>query len=220
MGDPRSLRKKYSGPGHPWQSARMEEEKVLKSAYGLVTKKELWKANSKLKAFANQAKMLIALRTPQAELESKQLLGRLSRLGVLAPDSKLNDVLGLSVGNLLDRRLQTLVFKKGLAHSSKQARQYIVHGHILIGGKKMSSPGHFVPLADEANISFVSSSTLANPEHPERTMKAKPPVEPREEQKDKFSRGRPKQRQKRAGKPAPKNAKPAAVKKAPAEGKK
>jgi len=180
MGDPRRLRKKYSGPGHPWQLARIQEEKALKYQYGLTTKRELWKMNSMLKAFANQAKRLIALRTKQSEIESQQLLESLARIGLLAPGAKLNDVLGLTVSDMLDRRLQTVVFKKGLARTAKQARQFITHGHITIAGKTFNAPSYIVPLADEAHMAFVAKSTLANPDHPERTTKT---VVPKAEEK-------------------------------------
>lgn len=173
MGDARRFRNKYSGPGHPWQQARIEQEKSLVTEFGLKTKRELWKADSKLKGFASQAKRLIALRTSQAEIEKKQLLDRLHRLGLLPGTAQLNDVLGLGVKDVLNRRLQTLVFKKGLARTPVQARQFIVHEHVMVGAKKMSAPSYLVPASDEAQISFVGKSTLANPEHPERDIKPK-----------------------------------------------
>jgi small subunit ribosomal protein S4 len=168
MGDPRRLKSKYSGPGHPWQSARIEEERKIINEYGLKTKRELWKASSMLKAFANQAKRLFALRTKQAELETKQLLERLSRLGLLPSGSKLDDVLALHVRNLLDRRLQSVLVTKGFARTHKQARQFIVHGHVMIGKRKLSAPSYIVPVAEEGMLVFVEKSSLFNPEHPER----------------------------------------------------
>jgi len=194
MGDPRKIRGKYSGPGHPWQRVRIEEERILVIEYGLGTKRELWKATSKLKAFANQAKRLIALRTSQAELEKKQLLDRVARLGLLPSGAKLDDVLALNVKNLLNRRLQTLVLKKGLGRTPSQSRQFIVHGHIMIGPQKISAPGYLVPVAEEPQISFVGNSSLANPEHPERIIKSKPkPVVAKEAKR--FGDRRPRRRQ-------------------------
>lgn len=183
MGDPRKFRNKYSGPVHPWQRARLEEESVLVKEYGLKTKRELWKVSSKLKSFAQQAKSLIALRTDQAEVERKQLIDRVARLGLISSSAKLDDVLGLSVRDLLNRRLQTVVFKMGLAKSPYQARQFIVHEHILIGGKKVSAPSYIVPVSEESLITFVGSSSLSNPEHPERAVRAKaqPVVEEKKE---------------------------------------
>jgi len=174
MGDPRKFKSKYSGPGHPWQRARLEEERVLVREYGLSTKRELWKINSKLKDFATQAKRLIALRTVQAELEKKQLLDRVARLGLLPAGAKLDDVLALTVKDLLNRRLQTLVLKKGLARTPMQSRQFIVHEHVMVGPRKITAPSYLVPIVEEALVSFVANSSLANPEHPERAIKTKP----------------------------------------------
>lgn len=174
MGDPRRFKSKYSGPGHPWQRARIEEERVLSREYGLTTKRELWKVNSKLKSFARHAKRLIALRTTQAELEKKQLIGRVARLGLLSASAKLDDILALNVKDLLNRRLQTLVLKKGMARTPWQARQFIVHEHVVIGGKKINAPSYLVPVSEEAQISFIGNSSLASPEHPEHTIKPKP----------------------------------------------
>lgn len=174
MGDPRTLKSKYSGPRHPWLRARLEEENILVREYGLKTKRELWKVSSKVKTFANQAKKLIATRTNQSEVEKKQLLDRLARIGLLPSGASLDDVLALNTKNLLDRRLQSLVVKKGLARTHNQARQYIVHAHVLVADKKVTAPSYIVPVAQEPTISFVSNSTLSNPEHPERTIKAKP----------------------------------------------
>ncbi len=174
MGDPRRLRKKYARPGHPWQQARMDAERVLVKEYGLRTKTELWKVSTTVKSFASQAKRLIALRTEQAKVESKQLLDRLARIGMLPAGSKLDDVLGLSAKSLLDRRLQTLVMKKGLARTPRQSRQFISHGHVIVGAKMVSSPSYIVPVLEEPQISFVAKSSLSNAEHPERTVKAKP----------------------------------------------
>ncbi len=174
MGDPRKFRGKYSGPGHPWQRARMEVEAVLKREYGLKNKKELWKITSKLKGFADQAKKLIAERGTQAELESKQLLKKIARIGLLPESAKLDDVLGLNIKNLLERRLQTLVLRKGMARTPIQARQFIVHEHVKIGDKKINAPGYIVPMEEESQIAFVQKSTLASAEHPERSIKQKP----------------------------------------------
>ncbi len=174
MGDPRRFTNKYSGPAHPWQRARIEEERGLVREYGLKTKRELWKVSSKLKSYANQAKKLIALRTVQAEREKKQLLDRMNRLGLLPAGAKLDDILALNLKDLLNRRLQTLVLKKGLARTPNQARQFIVHEHVMIGPRKISAPSYLVLAAEETQISFVANSSLGNPEHPERAIKTKP----------------------------------------------
>jgi len=176
MGDPRRIRKKYSGPTHPWQKARLDQERVLRKEYSLKNKKELYQAESKLKEFANQAKKLTALRTTQAERETKQLLDRLARLGILAQGARLDDVLSLTTRDILERRLQTIVCKKGFARTPTQARQFITHNHITVAGKTMTAPGYLVPIKDENSIAFVTSSSLAKADHPERAPTGAPPA--------------------------------------------
>ena len=173
MGDPRRIRSKYKRPVHPWQLARIEEEKILLKDYGLKNKKELWKITSKLKNFAKQAKKLIAARGPQAELEKKQLLNKLARLGLIKKGASIDDVLSITIKDLLERRLQTIVYRKKLAKTIKQARQFITHEHIFIGGKKISTPSYLVPVEEEETITFDPTSNLANPEHPERAQKTR-----------------------------------------------
>ena len=173
MGDPRRLGKKYAGPRHPWQSERIVEERALMIAYGLNAKNELWKASSKLKSFASQAKKLIALQTVQAERETKQLLERLASLGLLSKGAKLDDVLALTLKDVLDRRLQTVVVKRGLARTQRQSRQFIIHQHIMVGSKALSVPSYLVPVEEESKVSFVAQSDLGNPEHVARVVPVK-----------------------------------------------
>ncbi|MBS3131479.1 30S ribosomal protein S4 [Candidatus Woesearchaeota archaeon] len=163
-------RKKYATPSHPWQRERIEEEKGLVSKYGIRRKYELWKMKTILKNFTNQAKTLMKGESTNNDKEAKQLMERLSRLGLMDRNAQLSQVLGLKIENVLDRRLQTLVDKKNFARSASQARQFITHGHIIVGGKKISAPSYLVPVAEEATIQFVDNSSLANPEHPERAI--------------------------------------------------
>lgn len=188
MGDPRRLRAKYSGPGHPWQKARIDEEKALKKEYGLKNKSEIWKLDSKLKNFAKQAKRLVALTGDQAEKEKKQLLERLERLGLIQAGATTEQVLGLSIKDILERRLQTIVCRKGLAKSMKQARQYISHGHITIGGKAIKTPSYLVKTAEENTLAFVEKSALSNPEHPERVVVKKAEPEAKENKEEKKTK--------------------------------
>lgn len=166
MGHPRKLRKKYSTPAHPWERKRMEKETVIKDFYGLKNKKEIWKANSKLKNLTKQAKTVIREKTEQSKKEEKQLMEKLDKLNLMDKGSKTEDVLNLSIENVLDRRLQTQVLKSGLARSMKQARQFILHGHIFVSGKKLTVPSYMVAKADK--ISFNPRSPINDPEHPER----------------------------------------------------
>ena len=168
MGDPKKNRKKYSTPNHPWQKARIDSEAEITRAFGLKNKKEIWRATSRLRNFREQAKRLSSLRTEQDAIETQQLLARLRRYNLLKQDARLDDVLTLSVNDILERRLQTVVYRKGLAKSMKQARQFITHEHITINGVKIKAPGHLVTLDEQSTIEFRPSSTLSDPEHAER----------------------------------------------------
>lgn len=173
MGNPRKLHKQYSRPGHPWQLARIEEERALSKEFGLKNKREIWKAQTQIKSFANDMKRLLALRTQQAEVETKQLLSHLQRIGLVSSGASSDDILALTARDLLSRRLQTVIVKQGLAQTPRQARQFITHGHVLVGGKMVCAPSYVVPVALESAISFVDKSSLASAEHPSRQKREK-----------------------------------------------
>lgn len=181
MGDPRRIRKKHSNPVHPWQKERIEEEKILLKEYGLRNKTEIWKTTTLLKNFAAQAKKLIATTGPQAGKEKIQLMQKLAKLGVIPKTAELDDVLGLSVKALLERKLQTIVFRKGLAKNIKQARQFITHGHIMVKNKKVTSPSYLIDIDEEPSIAFIATSPLSKSDHPERQLKEKPTKNERKE---------------------------------------
>jgi small subunit ribosomal protein S4 len=80
---------------------------------------------------------------------------------MLSPNAKLEEVLDLNVEDVLRRRLQSLVHKRGLSSTANEARQFVVHGHITLNGKKINAPGHIVDKADEENIGFYPGSPVA-----------------------------------------------------------
>ena len=88
------------------------------------------------------------------------LIQKLVRLGVLGPEAGFEDVLLLTVEDILRRRLQTIVFEKGLAKTIYQARQFVVHGHIQVGGKKINAPSYIVKKAEEYMVGYVAKSPL------------------------------------------------------------
>ena len=201
MGDPRKFKNTYSRPSHPWQSERIEEERTLVREYGLKNKSEIYRTRSKLKSFADLAKKLIAARGAQADKERQQLLSRLARLGLIKSGAQLDDVLGLQLKNLLERRLQTIVSRKGLARSVNQARQFIVHEHITVGNRTVSAPSYHVPLDEEGSIAIIPNSPYANTAHPERAlppMKPQPPRPPRDDRRG-PRRGPPRGQMQRRG---------------------
>jgi small subunit ribosomal protein S4 len=173
MGYPGKNRKSYNTPKHPWQSARIEPEVELVKRYGLRNKREVWKAHSELKKYRELARKLLA-ESIKGKLEghvktdSENILNRLKRYGLLKTDSVLDDILSLDVNNFLERRLQTQVHKQGLANTPKQARQFIVHGHISVAGRKITVPGYLVPSNEELSLGYYTGSELSKESHPSR----------------------------------------------------
>ena len=153
MGHPRRLRKKYSTPGHPYRKERIEEESKLKHEYGLKNTREIWKAKSGIRKFRTQARKIQADKSPKRAEREKELMNKVKKMG-LVTEGGLDEVLALTVNNWLDRRMQTLVYKKGLAKSLKQARQLITHGHVSIKGRKVNVPSYVVRVNEEEQIGY------------------------------------------------------------------
>ncbi|MCD6088926.1 30S ribosomal protein S4 [Candidatus Bathyarchaeota archaeon] len=168
MGDPKKPKKKYETPRFPWRSDVLESEIRLLGEYGLRNKRELWRCKTMLSKFRGIARSLFGMPSSKRKILEAQLLNKLKRMGILSENAVLDDVLDLTVESILERRLQTLVFKKGLAKTIHQARQLIVHGHIAIDGRKVFSPGYLVLKDEEDKIEYAPTSPLNNPEHPIR----------------------------------------------------
>jgi len=159
MGDPKKPRKKWEGPSHPWRKEVLLEELELVGRYGLRNKRELWIAKTILRRIRASARRLLALPPEVRRREEASLLNRLYRMGIIpSPDIPLDEVLNLTVESILERRLQTIVYRKGLAKSLYHARQLIVHGHIAIGGIRATSPGHLVSREEEELVGFAPTS--------------------------------------------------------------
>ncbi|MFW6196622.1 MAG: 30S ribosomal protein S4 [Thermoplasmatota archaeon] len=199
MGDPKFNRKQYENPPHPWQQERIQTENDYLRHYGLKNKKEFWKARSKLKKIRGQARNLQA-RLRYGEKQAKQEMDSLVDMAlnkgfIKGQNPSLNDLLDMSVDNILNRRLQTIVYHKGLAHSPKQARQFITHGHIQINGKRVTVPSYIVGKEEEATIGYYEGSPLNDELHPERPEDETSPTRikdqmKKEKDKQKYNRRR------------------------------
>ncbi len=174
MGGIRRQRKKIMTPGHPYDKIRIDQELPLVGEYGLRNKKELWKARTVLSKARQQARALLALPADVRKQRENELLFRLANLGVLPPGSDLDSVLALEVRTVLNRRLQTIVFRKGLASSPYQARQFIAHRHIAIERAVVTSPGRLIKINEEENIDYAPLSPMLEKSHPARPQA--PPV--------------------------------------------
>lgn len=149
MGDPIRLKKKYESPLRPWDIKRKEEERKISNDYGLKRKEEIRRTESILRRFRRLARELIS---SENEKKKKEFFDRLQRLGLLDKKAELDDILDLDLNHILERRLQTIVYRKKLAKTMKQARQMVVHGRIKIGDKIVTRPSFIVPKKFEKNI--------------------------------------------------------------------
>ncbi|MFH0905789.1 MAG: 30S ribosomal protein S4 [archaeon] len=146
MGDPRRLDRLYDVPRKIWDKARIIQDRKIMNEFGLKTKSELWKAETDVRNLRKRARQLLAGNIDNSDSRTKEIVDKLYNLGILPKDSKVEDVLKLDANDYLERRLQTLVFRRGLALTATQARQLITHGHIAVNGKKRTSPGSLILL--------------------------------------------------------------------------
>jgi len=168
MGDPRKNRKTYQTPRHPWRKEQLEEELRLLGDYGLRNKRELRRHETQLSEIRGIARTLLgATETQRSQLET-DYLRRMSRLGYLPETANVDNILDLSVKDLMERRLQTVVYRAGLARTIHQARQFVSHGHVSIGGDIVSIPGYLVRKEEESRIAFHPLSPVSNSQHPAR----------------------------------------------------
>lgn len=170
MGDPKYPRRVWKKPKRPLNyELKMDELKTL-GTFGLRTKRELWKAHTELSRVRHQARSLLALRQEIREEKEPVLMRSLARIGLVSGDASLDDVLNLQVNDLLSRRLQTIVLKKLGFKTPYHARQAVVHGHIMIGDRKVNIPSYTVSLEEEDLVRFAPESKI--PEMLEKDSKA------------------------------------------------
>ena len=158
MGDPKLSRRVWKKPKRPLNYDLMMDELKILGTFGLKTKRELWKANTELSRVRLQARSLLALRQEDREQKEPILINSLSKIGLVDKNSTLDDVLNLQVADLLSRRLQTIVQRKLYFKTPYQARQAIVHGHIMIGERVVTIPSYTVKIDEEPNIRLTVES--------------------------------------------------------------
>jgi len=169
--------KTYSKPKRPFDKVRIDEEAEIKKEFGLKNKREIWKAEAKIKSIRERAKKLIS----SDEEEQKALFKRLKKSGLEV--NSIADVLSLNKEDYLRRRLQTIVVNKKLATTTKSARQLITHKRVLVNGKIVDSPSYIVPIKLEGKISLkkgkVKEKKVEKPEeeNESKEIKQEGPVE-------------------------------------------
>jgi small subunit ribosomal protein S4 len=161
----------YETPNHPYQGERIAEEADLLGRYGLKNKEEFWRVQSELREMRREARRLLG--DAQGDVEAaaeagSEFVARLQRLGILDEQDDISDVLSLEVTDLLERRLQTVVYRKGLANTPQQARQFVSHGHVTVDGARVRTPSKKVEVDEQPTVAFDETSPLADDLHPER----------------------------------------------------
>jgi len=161
-------RKVWKKPKRPLNYDLMMDELKTLGTFGLKTKKELWKTQTELSRVRLQARSLLALRQEERERKEPILIQSLSKIGLVDQNSTLDDVLNLQVNDLLSRRLQTMAQRILFFKTPYQARQAIVHGHVMIGDGVVTIPSYIVKTEEEAKIRLIPESrfneTLSKPE--------------------------------------------------------
>jgi small subunit ribosomal protein S9e len=157
----RNFSRVSKAPRRPFESERLDRELKLCGQFGLRAKKEIWRVMMVLSKMRRTARLLLTLAEghPRRQLEGSALLRRCHDLGFLDTEKdKLDYVLSLTVPDILERRLQTIVFKTGIAKSVHHARVLILHRHIAVGKQIVASPSFIVRTSSEGHIAYADQS--------------------------------------------------------------
>ncbi|KAK4536453.1 hypothetical protein CDCA_CDCA08G2478 [Cyanidium caldarium] len=157
----RNFSKTYKTPRRPFEKERIDAELKLCGEYGLRNKREVWRVQYALSKIRSAARELLTLEenAERRLFEGAALLRRLTRLGLLdATQQNLDYVLSLKVHDFLERRLQTQVFKLGLAKSIHHARVLIRQRHIRVGKQLVNVPSFMVRVDSQKHIDFAPTS--------------------------------------------------------------
>jgi len=157
--------KTYTTPNRPYEKERLDQELKLIGKYGLKNKREVWRVKYTLAKVRKAARELLTMEENDQKrlFEGNALLRRLVRIGVLEENKmKLDYVLSLKIEDFLERRLQTQVFKLGLAKSIHHARVLIRQRHIRVRKQLVNIPSFIVRLDSEKHIDFTVKSSLAS----------------------------------------------------------
>ncbi|KAH3683308.1 hypothetical protein WICPIJ_005724 [Wickerhamomyces pijperi] len=151
----------YTVPKRPYESARLDAELKLVGEFGLKNKREIYRINFQLSKIRRAARELLTRdeKDPKRLFEGNALIRRLVRAGILSEDKKkLDYVLALRPEDFLERRLQTQVYKLGLARSIHHARVLIAQRHIAVGKQTVSIPSFVVRLESQKHIDYSKTS--------------------------------------------------------------
>jgi len=122
-----------------------------------------------LKKYRREARRLLSLTEEERREDAEKILARLQRMGLLTKNTALDDILSLGVKDVLERRLQSIVLRKGLAYTMPQSRQLITHGYIALNGRRISSPSYLVYKEQESHIVYAKKIDIRPPKQPVET---------------------------------------------------
>lgn len=152
MGDPRRFRNKYEAPKKLWDKDRITADRALRTEYGLKNASEIWRAAAELKKFRREARRLLSVVEEERKKDVEKIMNRLNKFGILPKTASLEDILSLDVKAILERRLQTRILRKGLARTTRQARQLISHGFIAVANNVVTIPSYLVTEEEDSKI--------------------------------------------------------------------
>ena len=161
----RNYRKTSRSPRRPYEAERIDQELNICGQYGLRCKREIWRVQLTLAKMRKAARELLTLpeNDPRRLFQGAALIRRITRAGLLGEEEKkLDDVLSLTTQKLMDRRLQTIIYKSGLASSVHHARVLIRQRHIRVGRQVVNSPSFLVFKDSEKQIQFAQNSPYGN----------------------------------------------------------
>ncbi len=121
--------------------------------YGLKNMKEVWIAQTRVGRVRRNAREFLS-GGADTQAHEAAMIARLVKYGIAKTGATLDDLLDLDEKSFLERRLQSIVARKGLARTMKQARQLITHGYISINGRKVNRPGYMVSLDEEKSVGY------------------------------------------------------------------
>ncbi len=169
------IRKKklYVKPRKSYEKARILEENKLLQKYALKNKREIWKTLAKVNYFRHRAMDLVKKSREEQEVFFKKL----NNLGLKV--KSVADILALKVENILERRLPSIIFRKGYSKTAKEARQLVSHRKILVNGRIVDVPSYIVSVAEENNI-FLKQRKKEQTKMPEKENKDELSIQNRE----------------------------------------
>ena len=182
MGDPKRPKNTFKKPRRPWSADQLTQELQTVGTYGLRNKRELWKAQTELSRIRKQARALLALPHEVRHGKETELLKSLNRQGLVSDGATLDDVLNLKIEDLLERRLQSVIMRKGFVKTPHQARQAVVHGHIMINDRIVNIPSYIVRREEESGVAARPDSPYARMPSPQESAETSESTEEHKEE--------------------------------------